>query len=291
MTVCIIGLGLIGGSMALDLKRRGLAKRIIGVEKRVAHAQKAMELGIADTILPMKEAVEQADVIVLAVPVDAALKRLPRILDRVTRQTVIDVCSTKHSLCQSVSRHPARGRYVPAHPMAGTEFSGPEAAHSGLFDGAVNIYCDPEQSDQRAKETAKQIFDTLGMKTMYMKSVNHDEHVAYVSHISHISSFALALTVLEKEKNEKNILALAAGGFESTVRLAKSSAQMWTPIFTDNKAQLLEVIDTYSEVLASFKKAIQQSDRDALNGMITQANSIQEVLAPMSLKHISKTKS
>ena len=278
MKISIIGLGLIGGSMAIDLKKRGFATKIIGVDNNSQNAQRALDLGIADEIMDMDKAVENTDIVVLATPLKAALKILPHLLDISTNQVITDVCSTKKSLCETVKNHPNRKNYIAAHPMAGTENSGPDAAQENLFDNRVVIFCDTEKSDNHKFALAEKMYNVLRMKSIYMNSQNHDEHVAYVSHISHISSFALAITVLQKEKNEKNILALASGGFESTVRLAKSSSSMWTPIFCDNQSNLLEVIDTYMNVLSNFKAAIVAKEEMKIDDMIIQANKIRKIL-------------
>lgn len=278
MTITIIGLGLIGGSMAIDLKNRGFATKIIGVDNNKQHSEQALKIGLVDEILSLENAVKIADIVIIATPVNVALNILPQVLNFSENQLVTDVCSTKESLCKIADNHQKRYNYVAAHPMAGTENSGPNAAITNLFDDRVNIFCDSEKSGKNQLELAEKMFNVLKMKPLYMNAKNHDEHVAYVSHISHISSFALALTVLEKEKNEKNILALAAGGFESTVRLAKSSAGMWTPIFTDNKENLVEVIDTYMDTLTDFKSAILSNDNNKIDDLILKANIIRKIL-------------
>jgi len=278
MNISIIGLGLIGGSMAIDLKQRGFAKKIIGVDNNIEHAEKALKIGLVDEIKDLDEAVNNSDVVIIATPVNAALKILPHVLDLSTKQLITDVCSTKNSLCELVEKHPKRENYVAAHPMSGTENSGPEAAIPYLFDDKVVIYCDSEKSGQKQLKLTEKLYSTLNMHPLFMNAKNHDEHVAYVSHISHISSFALALTVLEKEKNEKNILALASGGFESTVRLAKSSAEMWTPIFCDNKKNIIEVIDTYINFFNDFKTAIIANETNTIDNLIVQANTIRKIL-------------
>jgi prephenate dehydrogenase len=278
MIVSIIGLGLMGGSAAIDLKKRGFASHIIGVDSDTINANAAKNIGFVDELMELEEAVKKAELVILAIPVDAALKVLPKILDWVDKQLVTDMCSTKGKLLDWVKYHPKRKQYVAAHPMAGTEFSGPWAAISNLFDGKAVILCDTEDSDIRAVATAKRMYESLNMRVIYMNGANHDVHAAYVSHISHISSFALALTVLEKEKNEKHIFDLASGGFSSTVRLAKSSADMWTPIFVQNKENVLTVLDTYISKLKEFKKSIENDDPEKLNKLIKESNRIKRVL-------------
>lgn len=283
MKVGIVGLGLIGGSMAIDIKRRGFADEIIGVESDPVNAASAVKIGLADRVTGLQECLEQSDIVVLSVPVGAALKMLPAVLDAFSQmkaedKVVIDVCSTKEHLTRAVKYHPCRNLYVATHPMAGTEYSGPWAAMSGLFDGNVCILCDSEESSPKAVRKIEQLYDVLNMRTIHMNSSNHDVHTAYVSHISHITSFALAQTVLDKEKDEKHIFDLASGGFSSTVRLAKSSPDMWTPILVQNRDNVLRVMDTYIEKMQSFRKAIEESDEDAIRELIEDANRIRRII-------------
>lgn len=266
--------------MAIDLKRHGFADEIIGVEADRLNAESALKIGLADRLESLPKAVEDSDIIVLAVPVGAAVKMLPSVLDLVqdTPKIVIDVCSVKEQMAKVAKYHPARSRYVATHPMAGTEYSGPWAAMPGLFDGRACIIADAQESDPRAVQTIEKLYDTLNMRTIHMDSSNHDVHTAYVSHISHITSFALALTVLEKEKNEKHIFDLASGGFSSTVRLAKSSADMWVPIMGQNRDNILQVIDTYISKMKDFRDAIADYDEDAMRDLIESANRIKRII-------------
>lgn len=278
MIITVIGLGLIGSSMAIDLKSRGFAQIIIGVDSNAIHSEAALQLGIVDKIMEMKEGIAQADLILLATPVDVSLKILPKVLDQIDEQIVADVCSAKGKLNERVRYHQNRENFVSTHPMAGTEHSGPRAAFSGLFDGRATIITDAEDSSDKALQTIKALYECLNMRIIYMNAYNHDVHTAYVSHISHISSMALSLTVLEKEQNEKNILDLASGGFDSTVRLAKSPASMWTPIFMENSGNVATVLDTYIEHLQAFKKAISDQDSTNITELINQSNKIKRVL-------------
>jgi prephenate dehydrogenase len=278
MIINVIGLGLIGGSMALDLRKRGFADKIIGSDIDELHKEAALRLGIVDEVEETFNAIEKADLVILAVPVDTTLNLLPKVLDAVENQIVIDVCSTKGNLGERIKYHHNRKNYVGTHPMAGTEFSGPWAAMTGLFDGRAVILSDVEDASQDAVQTVKELYECLNMRPLFMNSYNHDVHAAYVSHISHFSSMALALTVLEKEKNEKNILDLASGGFDSTVRLAKSPASMWTPIFAQNSENVISVLDTYIEKLKDFKKAIQEKDKPKISSLINDSNKIKRVL-------------
>lgn len=283
MRVGIVGLGLIGGSMAVDLKRKGFASEVLGVESEPVNAAAAEKIGLVDEVVSMEDCIDRSDVVVLAVPVGAAVKMLPVVLDRFVQtgaggKLVMDVCSTKEHLARSVKYHPARRQYVASHPMAGTEYSGPWAAMPGLFDGHACIICDSEESDPKAVRTVESLYSVLNMRTIYMNSSNHDVHTAYVSHISHVTSFALALTVLDKEKDEKHIFDLASGGFSSTVRLAKSSPDMWTPILQQNRDNVLQVMDTYIDKMNAFRQAIADGDEDAVRNLIMEANRIRRII-------------
>jgi prephenate dehydrogenase len=279
MKVGIIGLGLIGGSMAIDLKKSDFATKITGYDKSELHAKTALHLGIVDELGTLEETVKSSELVILAIPADATVTVLPEVLDLIDHQIVTDVCSVKGNVANKVNHHLRRSQYVAAHPMAGTEHTGPWAALSGLFDGKATILCDVENSGKQALQTVLNMYDQLHMRPVYMNSVNHDAHAAYVSHISHISSFALALTVLDKEQNEKNIFDMASGGFDSTVRLAKSSADMWTPIFTQNAENVVTVLNTYIDKLEQFRKAIKENDETAINELITKSNNIKKVLS------------
>ena len=278
MRVSVVGLGLIGGSMALDLKSNGLASAVYGMDINKQHCQDAIKLKLVDKIVTLDEAIELGDLIILAIPVQHSMELLPGVLDKVNSQIVIDVGSTKHEISKKVKNHTKRKNYLATHPMAGTEFSGPKAAKKNLFRNKVAIYCDVHLSSRKAIGLTTEMYDCLGMPIVKMTSREHDLHTAYVSHISHISSFALALTVLKKEKDAENIFHLASGGFDSTVRLAKSSAAMWTPIFTQNANNVLSVLDTYISELQQFRQAIEKQDAEALNKAIKEANQIRKIL-------------
>lgn len=277
-TVTIIGLGLIGGSMAIDLRKRGFAGKLIGVDINPTHAAAAKTIGLIDNEATLEEGVCQADLVIVATPVNATIKLLPEVLDLVDRHVVTDVASTKGEIVAAVQNHPNRRRFVASHPMAGTENSGPWSALSGLYDGKAAIICDPRDSDDDAIALVERMYAALYMRCLHMESHEHDVHVAYVSHISHVSSFALALTVLDKEKDKKNIFDLASGGFSSTVRLAKSGSAMWTPIFLKNRDNVLTVLDTYLTYLNQFKEALEQGDEERMDALIREANTIRRVL-------------
>lgn len=279
MTIGVIGLGLIGGSMAIDLRRNKFAEHFLGCDNDELNAMTAQRIGLVDEIVPYDELIRKSDLIILSVPVSAALRMLPDILDKITDdQYVTDVCSTKEKLNDSVHYHPKRKNYVASHPMSGTEFSGPWAAIPNLFAGRAGIICNAEDSDMKAVELVRRMYDCLNMRVIYMRAAHHDVHTAYVSHISHVISFALALTVLDKEKNEKNIFDLASGGFASTARLAKSNAAMWAPIFLQNKENVLSVLDSYMDKLQAFKTALENNDEKALHVLIDEANRIKRIL-------------
>lgn len=279
MNVGIIGLGLIGGSIAIDLKRKGYAHQVLGVEADSVNASAALKIGLVDRAVQVEECVAESDIIILAVPVGAAARLLPQVLDMVDdTKTVTDVCSTKELLVKTVKDHPMRRRYVASHPMAGTEYSGPWAAMPGLFDGHACIICDPQDSACDAVNLIEDLYTVLNMRTIEMSAENHDVHTAYVSHISHITSFALALTVLDKEKDEKHIFDLASGGFSSTVRLAKSSPDMWTPILSQNRDNILHVMDTYIEKMNAFRHAIADGDEEKVRDLIEDANRIRRII-------------
>ena len=278
-TVGIIGLGLIGGSMGLDLKSRGFASRVLGVEQDPLSADAAVRLGLADEIVDFDTCLRQADIIVVAVPVGSAVKMVPEILGAIgPEQVVIDVCSTKEQICLATRYNPNRRRFVSTHPMAGTEYSGPWAAMPNMFDGRACIFANPEESDPSALKLIEEMYAVLTMRPIYMDAAQHDVHTAYVSHISHITSFALALTVLDKEKDEKHIFDLASGGFSSTVRLAKSNADMWVPILTQNRDNVLRVIDTYLEKMRLFRDAVANYDEARIRELIHEANRIKKII-------------
>ena len=283
MPIGIIGLGLIGGSMAIDLKRRGFASTVLGVEADQVSAAAALKMELVDEIVPLEACIQRSDLIVVAVPVGTAVRMVCDILDRFKEmgdhdKIVIDVCSTKEQINQATHYHPCREQYVSTHPMAGTEYSGPWAAMPGLFDGRACIFANSEESGPKALKTVETLYDVLNMRPIFMDATAHDIHTAYVSHISHITSFALALTVLDKEKDEKHIFDLASGGFSSTVRLAKSNANMWIPILMQNHDNVLQVVDTYIEKMRQFRDAIADFDQDKIRELIESANRIKKIL-------------
>lgn len=278
MTITIIGTGLIGGSMAITLKEKGFATHIIGVDASKDNQQKALDLNLVDEVLPLFPAVVKADVIILAIPVSACVIMLPQLLDNITSQIIIDTGSTKQNLIDAVKDHPNRGRYVATHPMWGTEYSGPEAAVHGAFIDKATVICNREESDADAVKVAEDLYKALGMYLVYLNAFDHDMQVAYVSHISHITSFALANTVLEKEKEEDAIFRLASAGFESTVRLAKSSPSMWVPIFMQNRENVLDVLNEHISQLRKFKACLEKENVEYLQELIENANKIKKII-------------
>lgn len=285
MKTTVIGLGLIGGSIALDLRRAGIATEFAGVDLNPANAAKAVTLGLVDKIENEGTAITTADLIILAIPVNALGQLLPSVLDSVKKKAVvIDTGSTKRIICRSIGNHPNRGQFVAAHPIAGTENSGPEAAFEGLFRGKTNIICEKEKSSPEALAMADRIFTVLGMNTIFMDPEEHDKHVAYVSHLSHVSSFLLGQTVLDIERDEKNIFALAGSGFASTVRLAKSSPDMWAPIFEQNAEFLSQALLEYIMHLQKFQYYLMKRDGKELQRIMKDANRIREILNGIEYK-------
>jgi prephenate dehydrogenase len=280
MTIAVIGIGLIGGSLMVDLRKRKFADKIIGVDTNVLHQNISLLCGLVDENDTLDNAIEKSDLIILSTPVNTNCAMLPGILDKIsgTSKVVTDMGSTKASIAGASKNHSGRGRYVAVHPMAGTEYSGPLAAIGKLFDYKTAIICDKELSDPDALATIEKMLDVLNMHKVYMNSNDHDIHVAYISHISHITSFSLALSVLAKEQEEQNILTLAGGGFESTVRLAKSNGETWAPIFLENSQYILEVMDTYIEKMNEFRKMISEKDLNGLKALMEEANKIRKIL-------------
>ena len=284
MIVCVIGLGLIGGSVATSLKNRGFTSEIIGVDSNEKHCKEALEIGFVNKILPLKDAVSLAQVILLTIPVDAGKKMLPNLLDQINDdQTIIDMGSTKEGICSIADLHPKRNLFVASHPIAGTENVGPKAAFDGLFDNKITIICDEEKSNKFAIEKCKSIYEVLKMKVLFMDSKEHDRHIAYVSHLSHITSFVLGQTVLEIEEDEKSIFNMAGSGFASTVRLAKSSPDMWAPIFEQNQKHLSTALGAYINNLQSFKDNIDSGNKETLHSLMKKVNDIRRVLNGIEL--------
>ena len=278
MKVSIIGIGLIGGSIAIALYESGFATEIIGVEASETHAKRALELGLVNRILPLDEAIAASDIVIVATPVNSLTHLLPLILNKVDKQIVMDVGSTKVNIMEAVQMHPKRQNFIATHPMAGTEFSGPEAAIPKLFEGKVCVLCDVEGSSDEAQSLAERMYKSMKMKILYMDAESHDIHTAYVSHISHISSFALALTVLEKERDEDAIFDLASGGFQSTVRLAKSNPETWIPIFEQNRDNVLDVLDEHIHILSTMRSHLIKRRFKDFYEMIEKANDIKRIL-------------
>ena len=278
MKLAVIGLGLIGGSMAKDLRRTKFATEIIGVDNNPENARTALEVGIADRIKTLEVAVKEADIVIVAIPVDMIVQLLPYILDHISSSTtVIDVGSTKREIAQVVKDHPLRGNFIPSHPMSGTENSGPKAAIEHLFDGKICIICDHEKSRPQHLALVEKMYQSLGMPIAYMSSDEQDHTTAFISHLPHVTSFALANTVLAIE--DRNIIFdLASGGFQSTVRLAKSSPKMWAPIFWQNRDYIYEALEVYIRHLEEFKVSLKNNDHEKLSELIVNANKIRGVL-------------
>jgi prephenate dehydrogenase len=278
MNITIIGIGLIGGSLALDIKRHYPNAKISGIDANENHLSEALKLGIIEDIITFED-LKFSDFVILSTPVDVSVVILPEILEKIGEETlVLDVGSTKLPICEAVINHPKRRNFMACHPIAGTEFSGPSAAILGLFDNKTNIICEVEKTTFKLQEKALELFKKLGMRIRYMDPKSHDKHIAYVSHLSHISAFMLGKTVIEKEKDERDIFDMAGSGFESTVRLAKSSPAMWTPIFKQNKKQVVKSLDEYISNLTKFKTLLENDNYDELFNEMQNTNRIKEIL-------------
>lgn len=273
-----IGVGLIGGSLAIDIKKHLPDAVIHGISRKDATLNKALELGLIDEKATLDD-IEHADLVIISIPVDATVKLLPTILDKVSEDgLVVDAGSTKEDICKVVEHHPKRRNFLAMHPIAGTEHSGPTAAIEGLFKGKTNIVCEVEKTTFKLQEKALKLFTDIGMRIRYMNPVDHDKHIAYVSHLSHISAFMLGKTVIEKEKNERDIFDMAGSGFASTVRLAKSSPEMWTPIFKQNKTNVIETLDEYISNLTRFKELMAADNFEAIYDEMKNTNHIKDIL-------------
>ncbi|MGS2727646.1 prephenate dehydrogenase [Psychroserpens sp. BH13MA-6] len=276
--IYIIGVGLIGGSMAMDIQLLNPQVKVYGIDTNDAHLDQAIDLNVIQEKATYEDLIH-ADLVILSIPVDMAVKVLPKILDVISDTTlVVDVGSTKLPVCQSVESHPRRRNFLATHPIAGTEFSGPKAAMTGLFQKKTNIICEVEKTTFKLQEKALKLFSDMGMRIRYMNPEAHDKHIAYVSHLSHISSFMLGKTVIEKEKNERDIFDMAGSGFESTVRLAKSSPDMWTPIFKQNRANVIETLEEYINNLKGFKALMEADDFDEIYNEMKNTNHIKDIL-------------
>lgn len=276
--IYIIGVGLIGGSLAIDIKKKHPEMVIHGISRKEATLEEALALGLIDRKATLDDLIH-ADLVIISIPVDATVKLLPTILDKIPDTgLVVDAGSTKEAICKVVENHPKRRNFLAMHPIAGTEHSGPSAAIGGLFEGKTNIVCEVEKTTFKLQEKALELFTGIGMRIRYMNPVAHDKHIAYVSHLSHISSFMLGKTVIEKEKNERDIFDMAGSGFASTVRLAKSSPEMWTPIFKQNKENVIETLEEYIDNLTQFKELMKADDFDAIFNEMKDTNYIKEIL-------------
>ena len=282
-SVSIIGVGLIGGSWALALKKHFSDITILGVDNNQSHLEEALSSGLIDKAVDL-DAAAQSDLVFVSIPVGAASEVILSLLDKVSEHTlVMDAGSTKSALCKSINEHPNRSHFLAAHPIAGTEFSGPTAAKPDLFDGKLMILCEIEKTAIRLQENILTAFQKIGMRLRYMDPESHDKHVAFVSHLSHVSSFMLGKTVMDKEVDDRNIFDLAGSGFASTVRLAKSSPEMWGPIFLQNREHLSHTLEAYIANLQKFKTLIDNEDLDALISEMKRINAIEKILNPLPL--------
>ena len=276
--IYIIGLGLIGGSFARDLREQEPAATIYGIDASDSHLAEALSLGFIDKSAVLED-IKTADLVVLAIPVDVAIHVLPDVLNHIGDDTiVVDMGSTKQAICEVVALHPKRRNFLACHPIAGTEFSGPSAAITGLYTGKTNIICEVEKTAFKLQEKVLDLFKNMGMRIRYMDPVSHDKHIAYVSHLSHISAFMLGKTVIQKEKNERDIFDMAGSGFASTVRLAKSNPVTWTSIFKENKENVLETLTEYIANLSDFKTLLENDDFQGVHDEMENTNHIKEIL-------------
>lgn len=276
--IFVIGIGLIGGSLCLKIRDINPNVEIYGIDISEEHLQQALESGIIDFKSSIDN-ISKANLVLLTTPVDISNNIITEILDRINEKAiVIDFGSTKSNICRITKNHKNRENFIATHPIAGTEFSGPKAAFSELFTEKTIIICDAECSDNRLLGIVIDLFNKMKMKIRNMNSESHDKHIAYVSHLSHISSFMLGKTVMDKEKNENNIFDMAGSGFESTVRLAKSSPQMWSAIFKLNKKNILNSLDEYIINLNQFKTLIENENIAELNKEMTKTNYIKKIL-------------
>ncbi len=277
-TIYIIGVGLIGGSFAIDIRKQNPDAIVYGIDTNDGYLDESLALGVIDKKATLDD-LTNADLVIIAIPVDATVQLLPIILNKIGDNTlVVDTGSTKEAICKEVEHHPKRRNFLAAHPIAGTENSGPKAAISGLYKGKTNIICEVEKTTFKLQEKALELFRAIGMRIRYMDPVSHDKHIAYVSHLSHISAFMLGKTVINKEKNERDIFDMAGSGFESTVRLAKSSPAMWTPIFKQNKDNVIETLEEYINNLQQFKALMQQDNFSEIFNEMENTNYIKQIL-------------
>ncbi|HSJ11687.1 MAG TPA: prephenate dehydrogenase [Gillisia sp.] len=278
MKIIITGVGLIGGSFALDLREVFPEAEILGMDVNRTHLEKSVSLGIINGIAG-EDDISTADLVIIAIPVDVSIEVVQDILGKVKDEClVIDTGSTKLRLCDALKDNSKRRNFLATHPIAGTEYSGPEAAVQNLYQNKTMIICEVEKTAFKLQERALEIFQKLGMRIRYMDARAHDKHIAYVSHLSHISSFMLGKTVLEKEKNERDIFDMAGSGFASTVRLAKSSPAMWTPIFKENRENVLETLTEYIANLSGFKQLLEKNDFEEVYREMERTNYIRTIL-------------
>ena len=278
MKVGIIGLGLIGSSLALKISEAYNDITIYGEDISESNLKYTIENKIIGNKLEEKD-YSKLDILFVAIPVDQVLKVLSPILDKVGENTlVVDLGSTKKPICDLVNSNQNRRKFLAAHPIAGTEFSGPMSADSSLFDNKIIILCETEKTENRLLNIAKDLFLSIGMSIKEMTADEHDKHIAYVSHLSHITSFMLGKTVMDKEKDEETIYDMAGSGFESTVRLGKSSPSMWTPIFNQNKKNIIDALDEYLKNIKNFKHLIETDNLSEMFNEMEQINGIKNIL-------------
>ena len=281
--IYIVGVGLIGGSFAIELRDIFNNSNIIGIDTSAQNLKIAKQKNIIDSHAEIN-GITNPFMIIIAVPVKAIIKILPKIFEFILPETlVVDFGSTKLSICKNIQTHKLRSNFLAAHPIAGNEFSGPNAAVKGLFTNKTMIICENNKTNNKLVNLAINIFKDLKMNISFMDPESHDKHIAYVSHLSHISSFMLGKTVIEEGKNEKNIFDMAGSGFESTVRLAKSSPKMWTDILEDNKLNITEALDDYIYNLNKTRELINNNKFSELETELKKINYIKNILNGINL--------
>ena len=275
MNVAIVGLGLMGGSLALSLKKLDFIDEVVGSDHNIQHQKDAIKLNLVSKIVEFKD-VKKYDVVFLAIPVDGIIAALQNLTNLDADTTIIDMGGTKSKILNSTPQS-IRKNFVAAHPMTGTEFFGPHAALDGLYEDKVVVLCDLEDSGKHQQKVSRKIFKALGMKKYFMKAHEHDRHAAFISHMPHAISYSLANTVMKQEKKE-NILALAAGGFRSMSRLAKSSPNMWEDIFRQNKSNILEAINLFEDELKILKQSVEDDNWNELNKLMSAGKKLHDIL-------------
>jgi prephenate dehydrogenase len=276
LNIGIIGLGLMGGSLAKAVKRYGIAKKVYGFTNSEKNKKDILELNLVDELVDLETLKKVSDVIILAIPVDAIINMFPNFLEISKNTTIIDMGSTKEYIVKNIPKD-IRKNFIAAHPMTGTEKSGPKAAIDDLYEGKTVVLCDLEDNENLHVNKAFKIFQAIGMRIVVMDSAQHDIHACFMSHLPHVISFSLANTVMNHE-DPKSIIALAAGGFKDMSRIAKSSPRMWSDIFKQNRKNLLASIDLFESQLQNARKMLEEENYELLEEWMKKANTLHEIL-------------